>query len=203
MAVPAVRGARVGIGGAHLMARGRPRKTGKRYPSGKIMPAERARTSHWQRELEMLRAGSVDSRLGSAIGILAVRGLITAQALDAAMRFADARAAADAALGLPPRHARAQDMNAVHGSSNEPETMESAARKAKAIAAYDSAEEAVGLGSRPLAALRWVVIYDRREDDHAQLLALFDGLGKLMAHYRITGTVRPQDREGIALAAQR
>lgn len=177
-----------------MARRGRPRKTGDRYPSGKLVPDARAKTSYWQRQIETLNTASLDSRLGSAIGILAVRRIITPQALDAAMRFADARAAADAALGLPPRSPRAQDMNALHGASNELETMESAARKARSIAAYDAAEESVGLNSLPLAALQWVVIYDKREDSYEQLLALFTGLQKLMGHYRMPGQVRPQER---------
>lgn len=174
------------------MARGRPRKKGERYPSGKIKPV--AKTSYWQRELDELRKGSRDHRLGSQLGILWRSDVITQNAFDAGMRFADARKAADGALGLPPRDAPAQDINAVHGASNAVDTPESAARKARAIAAYDAAEEAVGLNSLPLRALQWVVIYERRPDDYEQLLALFTGLQKLMSHYRMPGQVRPQER---------
>lgn len=186
------------------MARGRPRKTGKRYPGGKLKPIEvRAKTSYWQKQLEVLREGELDPYLGTPIGILLRRDVITHWAMDAAVRFAKERAAADAALGLPPRSARAQDMGAIRGTSDGVDSPQEVERKKRAVDAYVAAEMAVGLNSPALAALQWIVIYDKREDSYEQLLALFTGLDKLMKHYRISGTVRPQESEGRALAAQR
>jgi hypothetical protein len=168
------------------MARGRLRKTGQRFPSGKLKPARKVQTAiHRQRELEVLRTTSKLSHLGTPVGELFREGDVTASQFEAARQFAEARSAADAALGLPPRTPRAQDMNAVGGRSNANDDDEAARLKNRAIAAYDRAEMAVGHGSSELAALQWVVVYERRHDGFAQKLALMAGLTKLVAHYGI------------------
>lgn len=151
-----------------------------RYPCGKI----RKETSvYWQRERDELRRGVRDVRLGTPLGLLFRNERITSAHMEAGTRFADERNAADAALGLPPRSPRAQDMSAVHGLSNANDDDESARRKAKAIAAYDRACEAVGLNTDALRALEWVVVYERMVDDYRQFIALVDGLNKLRVHY--------------------
>lgn len=170
------------------MTRGRPRKKGERYPSGKLKPARQEQSAiYWQRERDVLRAASRSSLLGTQIGIMFRNERITASQFEAARRFAEARNAADAALSLPPRTTPAQNVSAVGGASNAPDDGEAARRKAKAISAYDNAEEAVGLGTRELGALQLIVVYDRRPDDYMQAIALIAGLNKLVAHYGIRG----------------
>ena len=165
---------------------GRPRKAfAKRYPGGKIHRESQKATTHiyWSRERDALRESARDPRLGTPLGILFRGERITAGQMKAGTCFADARTAADAALGLPRRNTPAHDLNAVGGASNAVETDRSIRRKRKALAAYDAAIEAVGLGSRELAALEWVVIYERQPDDYAMVLRLIVGLDRLARHY--------------------
>ena len=168
---------------------GRPRKTAQRYPGGQIRrEREKATTSiHWARERDALRASARDPRLGTPLGVLFRAERITAGQMNAGTRFAGARASADAALGLPGRNTPAQDLNAVGGASNAIETLDTIRRKRNAIAAYDAAVESVGLGSRELAALEWVVIYERTPDDYAMVLRLIAGLDRLVRHYGTRG----------------
>lgn len=178
-----------------MIKRGRPKKTGERYPSGKLKPE--GRSLYWQRQLDALRQAEFDPLLSSPIGQMLRMKVITTKAMEAAARFQEQRALADAALGLPPRDCRAQDITRVHGLENANDDPEAARRKAKHIADYDRAESAVGLNSDELSALQWVVIHDRRADNYEQLLALFRGLEKLMGHYGLAGTVRPQQSRHV------
>lgn len=155
----------------------RPRRNVPREPNGR--PSRSSAITHWQRELDALRAASRDSRLGTPLGILLRAERITLRQFEAGTWFADARSAADRALGLPARSCRAQDMNAVHGASNAQDDEATATAKRKAIEAYDKASAFVGLGSKALAALELVVVYERRPDTYEQVLALIDGLDKL------------------------
>ena len=172
-----------------MAKRGRPKKTGERYPSGKLKPE--GRSLYWQRQLDALRQAEFDPLMASPIGQMLRMKVITTKAMEAAVRFQEQRMLADAALGLPPRHCRAQDMTRIHGLENANDDSEAARRKAKHIADYDRAESAIGLNSDELSAVQWVIIHDRRADDYEQLLALFRGIEKLMTHYGIAGTVRP------------
>lgn len=165
------------------MARGRARKLGERYPSGKLKPEKSHAAMYWQRERDALRTTARHADLGSALGILFRQDRITATHMEAGNRFAQQRQAADAALSLPPRNARAQDVTRVQGLPVDADTEEAVRRSSRAIDAYAAAEEAIGLGSRALVAVQWVVVYDRWPDDYAQTLALIEGLGKLSVHY--------------------
>lgn len=155
---------------------GRPRKAGPREPSGR--PSRSDRVQHVQRELDALRLMARDHKLGSPLGVLLRAGKITAKQFDAGMWFAEARASADAALGLPARSCRAQDLSAVRGAGSG---QEDAAAKNRAIAAYDRAVAYLGHGSKRLAAVELVVVYERRPDTYEQVLALVDGLDAIIA----------------------
>lgn len=158
----------------------RPRKTGSRYPSGKLKPVD---PPPLQRLRQAVLLTARDPWLESVIGDLHLRQKIDDRQAKAALRFLGDRVAADAALGLPPRYPRAQDLNAVSGLLNELEDELSIRRKRRAVAAYDAAEAAIGAGSRQLAAVQWIVIYDRLPDDYSQFLDLREGLNRLVAHY--------------------
>jgi hypothetical protein len=123
--------------------------------------------------------GSLDQRLGSPLGVLYRNEQITTAMMEAGTWFAEARALADGALGLPPRTTPAQDVGRIRGLSGGEEDE---AAKRRAIDAYDRAVAYVGHGSRELAALELVVVYQRRPDTYEQLLALMAGLTKLVAY---------------------
>lgn len=159
---------------------GRPRLTGPREPNGRLSRAGRGQ--NLQRELDMLRTNSCDPKWGTPAGVLCRAGQITARMFDDATWFAEAREAADRALGLRGRHPTAQDMNAVHGASNTNDDEAQVKAKRRAIDVYDRACIFIGLGSAELAALELVAVYQRRPDKHEQLLALISALDKLRAY---------------------
>ena len=156
----------------------RPRRNTAREPNGR--PSRSSQISHWQRELDALRAGARDHRLGTPLGVLLRAEKITIRQFDAGMWFQDARKAADGALSLPARSCRAQDMTAIHGQSGDDDEATTAAKR-KAVDAYDRAVAYVGHGSKALAALELVVVYERRPDTYEQVLALVEGLDRLLA----------------------
>lgn len=158
----------------------RPRRNVPREPNGR--PSRSSAITQWQRELDALRMASKDSRLGTPLGVLLRADRITLRQFEAGVWFSDARSAADRALGLPSRSARAQDMNAVHGASNAQDDEATATAKRKAIDAYDRCVAFLGHGSKQLAALELVVIYERRPDTYEQVLALVEALDKLMQY---------------------
>ena len=157
----------------------RPRKAGPREPNGQ--PQRNQKTAHLQRQMDAIRLLSLDPYLESPIGLMMVAGLngVTLQQYEAAKWFAELRARADSALSLPPRTVPAQDVGRVRGLSGGDEDE---AAKRRAIDAYDRAVAHVGHGSRELAALELVVVYQRRPDTYEQLLALIAGLTKLVAY---------------------
>lgn len=155
----------------------RPRKAGPREPNGR--PQRNLRTSYWQRQRDELVRGSLDQRLGSPLGILYRDEKITTPMMEAGTWFAEARALADGALGLPPRTVPAQDVGRVRGLSGGEEDE---VAKRRAIEAYDRALAYVGHGTRELAALELVAVYQRRPDTYEQLLALMAALTKLVAY---------------------
>jgi len=158
----------------------RPRRNVPREPNGR--PSRSSAITQWQRELDALRMASKDSRLGTPLGVLVRAERITVRQAEAGSWFADLRSAADRALGLPPRSARAQDMNAVHGASTAIDDEATATAKRKAIDAYDRCVAFLGHGSKQLAALELVVIYERRPDTYEQVLALVEALDRLMQY---------------------
>ena len=155
----------------------RPRKAGPREPSGR--PQRNLRTSYWQRQRDELVRGSLNPLLDSPLGILYRNEKITTAQMEAGTWFAEARASADAALSLPPRTAPAQNVGRVKGLAGGDEDE---VAKRRAIDAYDRAVAFVGHGSRELAALELVVVYQRRPDTYEQVLALVAGLTKLVAY---------------------
>lgn len=163
----------------------RPRKTGARYPSGKLKPTE---TPDLQRIRQAVLTVARDERLESVLGTMFLHDKLDKRQAEAGMRFLEARVAADRALGLPPRMPRGQDLNAVSGLLNELDDDEVSRRRRRAIAAYDAAEAAIGVGSRELTAVRRIVIYDRLPDDYSQVIELREGLNRLVAHYAGRGT---------------
>lgn len=76
------------------MARGRKRKPGKRYPSGKRVPQELQREAlstvldARQRHYGVTRRQAGDQRLGTVLGRLAFREMITAEQYQAGEQFA-------------------------------------------------------------------------------------------------------------------
>jgi len=168
---------------------GRPRKIdAKRYANGKLrynLQPKAETAIYIQRERDFIRSNSRLAWWGTQIGILCAKDRVTPQQADAGKRFAEARAARDAALSLPPRHATAQDLNAIGGSSNAIDDEDAARRKAKAIAAYESARDCLDVIC--FAAVERVVLDDHRPDDEHQYIALVAGLNRLVLFYGMRG----------------
>lgn len=161
---------------------GRPKYAGViREPNGR--PSRTDRVQYVQRELAAIRAGVIKPEWGTPLGELARAGRVTPSQYAAGTWYADARKAADAALSLPPRNPTAQDMNAVHGASNREDDEASIRAKRRVIEICAKAEAVLGHGSRRYRAVMWVCVFERRCEDHEQLLALLEGLS-LLAHYR-------------------
>ena len=166
---------------------GRKRKPGTREPNGRLQrPAQSSPAVYWQRERETLRVVSRHPEWESPAGVLCRAGEITTAQFAAALRFASERRAADAALGLPPRSPRAMDMNLTPGYPPD-DTPEAQRRRRMAIAAFDAAQVALGVGSAAHGACLWICVYEQRHDCHGQLVALKDGLSKLVRHYGVRG----------------
>lgn len=161
---------------------GRPKTAGiYREPNGR--ESRTKPTINWQRILDAVALQANNSRIGTPLGKLALAKIINTKQADAGERFARERAEADAALGLPPRNCQAQNVNRVPGRSDMEDYPGRVRIKRRAIAAYDKAVDAVGQGSKQLAALEWVVIYEQRQNDYSQLLDLIAGLDRLIKHY--------------------
>ena len=163
--------------------KGRTRLPGTREPNGRLQrPAQSSPAVYWQRERQVLRTLSLQPEWGSPIGVLCRAGEITAAQFQAGLRFATERRAADAALGLPPRSPRAMDMNLTRGHPPD-DTLDGQRRRRTAIAAFEAAHDALGAGSPALCACLWICVYEQRPDCHGQLVALKEGLSKLVRHY--------------------
>ena len=89
------------------MIRGRKRKAGARYPSGKLTRAETERETMStaidarRRHLGVSLKAARDERLGSAIGRLAFKQVISEVQYQAGLQFAELNHRHAAALGLP------------------------------------------------------------------------------------------------------
>lgn len=167
--------------------KGRTRLPGTREPNGRLQrPAQSSPAIYWQRERQALRTLSLQPEWGSPIGVLFRAGEITAAQFQAALRFIAERKAADEALGLPPRSPRAMDMDLVRGYPSD-DTPDVQRRRKAAISAFDAAEVALGIGSPAHGASLWICVYEQRHDCHGQLLALKEGLGRLVKHYGVRG----------------
>jgi len=147
------------------MVRGRKRKPGKRYPCGKLMRDEtereamstvlEARKRHYGVSIQQAR----DERLGTALGRLAFRGLISDLQYQAGLAFAELYQQHNVTVGLPmpsPRSVAGLLANeGIFGSSpSEPvlEVIEKVKRRyGEATAALDASdrEHRMSSGRRP------------------------------------------------------
>jgi len=147
------------------MARGRKRKPGKRYPSGKRVPAELQREAlstviaARQRHYGVTTRQARDHRLGTALGRLAFREAIAAEQFQAGEQFAALVHYHSLARGLPLPHPRSVagllDREGVFGGSSpdpDPWLIDSLRRRyAEATAALDRCdrEQRCGVGPKP------------------------------------------------------
>lgn len=170
------------------MAAGRKRKAGKREPNGRLLRALADRTSiaGTVKDLAIIARERLDPALASPLGRLLRLGEIRASEYDAGLKYRALRAGCDRALGLPGRHPSGLDLNAARGLSmlsagQDPENDKAIVR------AFYAAEEAIGRGSKKLAILQAVVLYDDSPTTHEQKLALKESLGKLVKHWGLGG----------------
>lgn len=154
----------------------------EREPSGKV---SRAKASlPWQRVIEQVAMRIDKPDLGTPLGILVFQRKLDPKMADAGEAFAKERDAADRAQGLPPRNAPAQNVDRIGGRDNVEDGPEAIRAKNKAVSAYYKAVDAIGAHTKAMAAVEWVVIYQRRQEGHEQYLDLIEGLSKLVVHYR-------------------
>jgi hypothetical protein len=159
---------------------GRPRKPGLREPSGR--PSRSDRVLHIQRNLDAIRKLSLDAELGTPLGLMLVWEKITRHQYEAGTWFAEARRAADGALGLPPRNPPAQDVSAAGGASLGFDTPEKERARQRAIHAYDQVVAFLRKGSIRHKVLEQVCVHERRPDTYGQVLALVDALDMIVAY---------------------
>lgn len=95
-----------------MMAKGRTRKTGERYPSGKLKVAQTRPGAEIRRIVELAAKGAADPILGSPIGWLRLTGELSDLLVRAAEIYAMQRRAYDAAICSPSRTARSADLGA-------------------------------------------------------------------------------------------
>jgi hypothetical protein len=164
---------------------GRRRLPGNREPNGRVQRP--STVAYWQRERDALRTLSRQPEWETPFGILYRADRLTAVEFEAARRFAMARRAADLALGIPPRSARAACMELTKGQpSCDPPDAEQ--RRRAAVDALDRAEAALGGPQSPaLRACLWIVVYERQPDGYQQVLDLKAGLQTLARHMGLTG----------------
>lgn len=169
----------------HSMAKvGRPKIAGlHREPNGRASRRKDTTAVYVQRERDELRAASRKTYLDSPLGLMFRNEQVSAAQYAAGKRFAEDRAEADAALGLPPRNCQAQNVNRLGGVNNAEDSPEQARAKSRTIAAYDKAEAAVGLSTPRLSALQWVVVYEQRPTTYEEVIALKEGLQRLVLFY--------------------
>ena len=157
----------------------RPKKSGLREPNGR--PSRTDRVQYWQRQRDVLERKQHDPKLETPLGLYFLAHEITTQEHEAGQWFAEVRAAADAALSLPGRHCRAQDMNSIGGQSNAVETPDTERAKRRAIEQYDKVAAFLGR-SRQFAALEHVIVHQRRHEKYEQWLDFVQGLRLLVAY---------------------
>lgn len=137
--------------------------------------------AHAVRIRDLARRQAVDPALGTPVGRMYVLHEITSAMYDAAVKLASLRAAADRVLGLPPRNAAALDYGASKGMSLYLDMADPENERA-IVTAYDNAEAAI-VSPQDLAAVQYVVIYEREPVGYEHRLALYRGLKSLAKHW--------------------
>lgn len=94
------------------MSKGRPRKTGERYPSGKLKVAQTRPGAEIRRIVDLAAKKAADPIFGTPIGWLRLTGELSDLLVRAAEIYAMQRRAYDAAQGMASRSARSADMGA-------------------------------------------------------------------------------------------
>ena len=169
--------------GQSMAKAGRPKLAGViREPSGKVSRTKAALP--WQRVIEQVSLRIDKPDIGTPLGILVLQRKLDPKMADAGEMFAKERAAADRAQSLPSRTVQAQNVDRIAGRDNAEDEPEVVRAKNRAVTAYYKAVDAVGAHTKAMAAVEWVVIYQRRQEGHEQYLDLIDGLSKLAVHYR-------------------
>lgn len=162
----------------------RPRKQNiERQPNGQ--PQRGPERGHRQRALTWARLR--DKELGTPFGMMKWAEQITERMYDAGMEYKRAREAADRALGLGPLIAKGQDISAVGGHDTGEETPEQIKRKRNAIRKLEEMERIMVPGSKCLAAVQFVVLYEQNPIDYQQVLDMKSGLRKLVDAKTATG----------------
>jgi hypothetical protein len=119
------------------------------------------------------------------MGRLLRLGDIRAVEYDAGQKYRALRSAADRALGLPARHPTGIDLNASRGIYGGSEADPDNDRAI--ISALHSAEDYIGRGSKRLAVLQSVALYDDAPTTYEQVIALREALGSLVKYWGISG----------------
>src|SRR5215211_642142 len=145
--------------------RGRPRKNGPRYPSGKLRHANGEPVDalmKWRRQREAVEAEVIDRRWGSQVGRLHRFGVIGGADADAIFRWVEIQSRADAIRGLPQRTVRSPSHDPAMRGRSEPQARPVTAAELDALEAADEACKALvrEASAAALEALRAVALCD-------------------------------------------
>jgi hypothetical protein len=102
---------------------GRPAQSGERYPSGKLKPADKREggpaPALIKRTVEAALRGAADPLYGTSLGVLFLRGEITASQLAAGNAFARLQGRYDRAMGMPCRFTASPDYGTARSLSDK------------------------------------------------------------------------------------
>lgn len=173
----------------------KPKANVERYENGRIKrgPSNDSGIMLVAADLAAIRQMRLNPMWRTQVGRLTASGELSTRHFDAARKILELRTDTDRILGLPPRHPRAIDLNAVGGRANDDEahmTQDQLEKKGikdrDRVAKFDAAEAKLGFGSARQAVIQSVVYYDMAPAGYQQLLDLKCGLDILAAFWKMS-----------------
>ena len=168
----------------------RPRKTGERFPSGKLREQiDEFPPARIKRMIEESKARAMNTWLGEPIGWLRLNGEVNDALVAAAEIYQKVRAKHDAALGIPSRSPRSCDLNSARGVTNSDRDGK------KARAGYEKVRDAIfgvhgiELAPKVIEALDHVLV-ELRHPASWQMVPLKAGLYIVAEMHGLAGTGR-------------
>lgn len=174
---------------------GRPRKAGRRKPSGRLAQTyvnPKAQAASQPHRRGVVRRFREWPEAGSEFGRSMIRGAITPAQYAAGMRYAELVVAFCAVYDVPSPHPHSIDLTRV-GASQGREMPPDVAEKIKAD--YNAAFVACrGAGNRAQRIVKDCAVLDRRIGDFASLALLRSGLDALVHHFGIDSGLQISSR---------
>ena len=172
--------------GVVITRSGRKRKPGARYPSGDLIPERinvaKIAAAHPERQ-SLPEADRGHEQAGSPMGRLLLRGVLTAEQLEAGRRYAAEARRYQRVIGCPSPSAPSLDLLKTSGSMVVFSPSEIKERTENYNAAYKAVYDA---GHRAARAVARVAVYDEWIPAGTTVEDLLRGLAALVEHYGLT-----------------